>query len=129
MSFWRRVSPRGAVSDFVEQWRRPNPYRWRILAVAIAATFSMLVILIPKSQRVEPRPPDVTWITTFAPDRTDAEIVASNIENQQRQDVIRAEEARREERRREAWRQLGRASGIDVDKLERQYSERYGPGE
>lgn len=124
MGYWSRFSPQGAIADFIEQWRQPTPYRWQILGVSVAMTFTLMVLMIPESQRVEPRRPEVTYITTFAPDRTEAEIIQSNIENQKRQDVLEAERAAREERRREAFRTLGRASGIDVDELEEYYRER-----
>ena len=123
MSFWRQISPRRAVEDFSHEWRRPNPYRWRVLGVSVAATFTLMVILIPDSERIEPRAPKVTWISTFKPGRTDAEIVASNIENQKRKDKLAAERAERAERKRQAARALARASGFDPDELARQYGD------
>jgi len=123
MSFWRKVSPRGAVEDFVHEWRRPNPYRWRVLAVSVAATFALMVVMIPDSERIEPRPPEVTWISTFRPDRTDEEIVASNLENQKRKDQLKAEAAARAEQRKERARALARASGFDPDELEEQFGD------
>jgi len=127
MSFWRQISPRGAVEDLVHEWRRPNPYRWRVLGVSVAATFTLMVIVIPDTERMEPRPPDVTWISTFRPDRTDEEIVASNIENQKRKDKLKAEAEARAERKREAARALARASGFDPDELARQYGDKPAP--
>lgn len=124
MSYWRNISPRGAVGDFVHEWRRPNPYRWRVLGVSVAATFTLMVVMIPDSERAEPRAPKVTWISTFAPDRTDAEIIASNIENQKRKDKLAAEAAERAERKRDAARALARASGFDPDELERQFGDK-----
>lgn len=124
MSFWRQISPRGAIGDLIHEWRKPNPYRWRVLGVSVAATFTLMVVMIPDSVRIEPRPPEVTWITTFSSDRTDAEIVASNIENQKRKDKLAAEAAERAERAREAARALARASGFDPDELERQYGDK-----
>ena len=123
MSFWRQISPRGAFGDFVHEWRRPNPYRWRVLGVSVAATFALMVIMIPDSERIEPRAPDVTWITTFEPGRTDAEIVASNLENQKRKDKLAAERAERAERKRQAARALARASGFDPDELAEQFGD------
>ena len=123
MSFWRKISPRGAVDDFVHEWRRPNPYRWRVLGVSVAATFALMVVMIPDSERIEPRPPEVTWITTFEPGRTDEDIIASNIENQKRKDKLKAEAAARAEQRKKNARALGSAMGFDVDELERQYGE------
>ena len=118
MSFWRQISPRRAASDFANEWRQPNPYRWRVLGVSVAATFALMMLLLPESQRIEPQPPEVTWITTFAEGRTDDEIVASNIENQKRKDRLAAEAAARAERRKQAYKTLGRASGLDVDSME-----------
>ena len=124
MSYWRRISPRAAVQDLWQQWREPTPYRWQILGLSVAATFTMMVLLIPESERADPRRPEVTYITTFAPDRSDAEIVASNLENQKRKEVRQALAAEREARRRERARALARASGFDPDELERQFSDK-----
>lgn len=123
MSFWRQISPRGAVSDLVHQWKQPTPHRWQILGVSVAATFALITLFVPESQRVPPAEPEITWITTFAPNRTDQEIIQSNIENQKKQDYIRARKAEAEERRKDAFRAIGRATGLDVDALEKQYSD------
>jgi len=123
MGFWRQISPRGAVGDFLHEWQRPNPYRWRVLGVSVAATFTLMVIMIPDSERIEPRDPEVTWISTFEPGRTDAEIVASNLENQKRKDQRKAEAEAREQRKREAARALARASGFDPDELAREFGD------
>jgi hypothetical protein len=127
LSFWRKVSPRGAVTDLVNEWRQPTPYRWQILGVSVAATFAMMMLFLPEDQRAPPEKPTITWINTFDPNRTDAEIAESNVENQQRQDAIRAAEQARDERRREFYRAVGRASGLDVDKLEKEFSDEEPP--
>ena len=123
MSYWRRISPRGAIADFIQEWRQPRPYRWHILGLAVALTFTMMVLLIPESQPIPPARPDVTYITTWQEGRTDEEIAASNAANQERKDEAAALAAERQARRREAFRALGKASGFDVDQLERQYSD------
>jgi hypothetical protein len=123
MSMWKNVSPRGAVGDLVHEWRKPNPYRWQILLISILATFVIGYMFVPRSERVEPRSPEVTYITTFAPGRSQAEIRASNLALQQRQDARLAEEAARTERRKQFFRTLGRATGLDVDALEKQYAD------
>ena len=110
MSYWRRISPRGAIADFIAEWRQPRPYRWHVLGLAVALTFTMMVLLIPESQPIPPARPDVTYITTWQEGRTDEEIAASNAANQVA-------------RRREAFRALGQASGFDVDELERQFAD------
>jgi Skp family chaperone for outer membrane proteins len=119
MSFWSRISPRRGVEDFVSEWRRPQPYRWRALGLAVAATFALMMMLIPENQRAEPARPDVTYITSWRADRTDEEITASNIENQRRQDELAALQERRAELRKKLYRELGRATGLDVEQMER----------
>lgn len=123
MSYWRRISPRGAIADFIEEFRQPRPYRWQILGLAVAITFAGMVFLIPESVRVPPARPEVTFITTWEEGRTDAEIAASNAANQERKDEAARLAEERQARRREAFRALGKASGFDVDQLERQFAE------
>ena len=117
--YWQRFSPRGGLEDFLSYWRQPTPYRWQILGVSVALTFTLMVLFVPESERIEPRHPDVTYISTFSPGRTDAEIIASNLANQKRQDALRAERAALEERKKQMYRDLGRATGVDVDAMER----------
>lgn len=119
MGFWNDVSPTRAVKDLALVWKG-NPYRWRALAAAAFVSGSLLYLAIPDSQRIAPPRPQVTFITSFAPDRTDDEIMASNLANQERQNLIREEQERRAEFRKELYRQLGRATGVDVDAMERE---------
>lgn len=125
-SFWRNVTPGSAVRDFALLWRE-NPYRWRVLAISLVLTGTMLYGFLPENERVPPAKPEIVYISTFAPNRTEEEIVASNIENQKIKEREAAIEAERLEERKEFYRKLGRASGFDVDELERQYSDKPAP--
>ena len=118
MRYLHRFSPRGGFEDFLSYWRQPTPYRWQILGASVALTFTLMVLFVPESQRIEPRSPDVTYISTFEAGRTDEQIRASNLVNQRRQDELRARRAALEERKKEMYRQLGRATGVDVDAME-----------
>ena len=118
MSYWRRLNPRGGLDDFLDYWRQPTPYRWQILGVSVALTFTLMVLFVPENQRAEPRRPEVTYISTFEAGRTDEQIRASNLVNQRRQDELRARRAALEERKKEMYRQLGRATGVVVDAME-----------
>lgn len=122
-SYWRNVSPKGAIEDFVTVWRE-NPYRWRVLAVSIALSGTMLYGFLPETEHAPPERPTVTYISTFDPNRTDAEIVASNLENQKVKERMEAEAAARAERRKERARALARATFLDPDELERQYGDK-----
>lgn len=118
--FFRRVSPRRAVSDFRDQWKQPTPHRWQLLGVAMAATFCVFMLFVPDSVRVQPAPPEVIYISTFDETRTEAEIIASNCANQQLKDELQARLDESAERRREMYKALGRATFIDVDEMERE---------
>jgi hypothetical protein len=118
--FFKRVSPVRAMRDLLGVWHSDNPHRWPALGVAMAATFSLFMLFIPADQRIEDRPPEVTWITTFAEDRTPAQIIASNCRNHELKQELEARLADREEFRRDMYRALGRATFIDVDAIERE---------
>ena len=113
-----RFNPVGGIQDFWSEFTRPNPYRWPILLASMLCTFGLLFWVTKERVIGPPARPEVTFISTFAEGRTDEEIVASNVANQQLQDQIREEQAVREEEVRDMYRTLGRASGLDVDAME-----------
>lgn len=120
MSFFKRFNPVPGVKDFWHEFRRPNPHRWPVLAASMAITGTIFYAFASERTYIPPASPEVTYITSYSPDRTDEEIVASNIANQQRQDALAARQREREELRRSMYRELGRATGIDVDTIEAQ---------
>ena len=115
-----RLNPAEGVGDFWEYIRRPQPYRWPILGLSMLMTGSLLFWVLQERYYLPPERPKVSFITTFAPGRTDEEIIASNIANQARKEALAAEQAEREELRREIYRSFGRAAGMDVEKIERE---------
>lgn len=121
--FIRDISPRRAFRDFLDVWRGQNRHRWKVLGVAMALTGSMLAMFLPEGGRVLPRPPEITWVTTFAESRTSADIIASNCANQALTDALEARLAEREELRKELYATLGRATFVDVDEMEAQLRE------
>lgn len=114
-----RFNPAGGIADFWNEIRRPTPYRWPVLGASLLCTFTLLFWVTKERVLVPPEPPKVSFISTFAPGRTDAEIVASNRANQARKERLAAEQAKRDEEVKDMYRALGRATGIDVDAMER----------
>ncbi len=113
-----RFNPVPGIADFWNEFKKPQPYRWVIL---LASSIPVIIIIFwaaGQGVTAPPERPEVTWITSFAPDRSDEEIMASNIANQERKDAIAAELERRAEEKRQMYRELGRATGIDVDAME-----------
>ncbi|MFN3511001.1 hypothetical protein [Tsuneonella troitsensis] len=171
----QRLNPGPGIVDFWTEFKRPNPYRWPILAASMVLTGSLLFLLTDRAVslnwlvgavlaviggvaiaamiaervrirfgilllaavvpaaifwqfgkerwRIPPAPPKVEYISTFEEGRTDAEIAESNRANQEMQDQLLAEQRRREEEAKDAYRALGRASGIDVEAMERRIAE------
>ena len=120
MSFISRFDPRSGLADFWTEFRRPQPYRLPILLASVLITGTMIFTFTRERVVVPPAPPEVTYITTFAPDRTIEEIREANEANQARQDALAEAAAKREERKRELYRALGEASGMDVDAIEQE---------
>ena len=172
MRIVQRLNPAPGIADFWAEFKRPNPYRWPVLAGSAVLTGSLMFMLTDHAVsmnwlvgavlalvggvvlaallaervkirigvlavaalmtcglvyqftrervRIPPRPPEVTYISTFEPGRSDADIAASNLANQKEQDRLRAEQKAREEKAKDAYRALGRATGIDVDAMERE---------
>lgn len=120
MKFLKWLNPVPGVKDFASEFSRPNPYRWRIAGVSAAATFAVFSVMWQEEMIGPPEKPEIIWITTFAPDRSDEEIKAANIANQKLKDQWAAEQAERDRKVKEIYRSLGKASGMDVEKIERE---------
>ena len=120
MRLMSKMNPVGGIADFWHEIRRPNPYRWPILGASLLVTGTLLSWFVMQEYFRPPDPPRVTYITTFAEGRTDAEILRTNIENQRRKDELAAEAEAIEQRKRDLYKALGRATGLDVDAMEQQ---------
>ncbi len=114
-----RFNPAPGLADFWNEIRRPQPYRWPILGLSALPVTLILYWAMGTTVYKEPERPRITYITTFDPTRSDAEIIASNVANQELKDLRAAEEARIAERKREMYKALGAAAGMDVDAIER----------
>ena len=120
MRFTSRFDPRAGAADLWEYLREPRPYRWPILAVSIAIPLAGGAMLTQESHFRPPDAPKVNFISTFAEGRSDEEIRQSNLVNQQRKEAREAEREELRARKVEAYKALGRATGLDVDEMERQ---------
>lgn len=114
-----RFNPVPGFADLWNEIRRPNPYRWPILALSVLPVALILYWATAQVEYKAPERPTIDYITTFEPDRSDAEIAASNRANQEVKDLRAAEEERIAREKREMYKALGAATGIDVDEMER----------
>lgn len=114
-----RFNPIGGFADFWNEIRRPQPYRWPILFVSTLPVAGMLWWGANSTVYGEPERPTIDYITTLDPARSEAEIMAENRANQELKDLRAAEEARIAKEKRELYKALGRATGMDVEEIER----------
>lgn len=119
----RHFNPGPGLADFWHEFRKPTPYRWPILALSFLLTFALLYVVMSEKYYLPPERPEVTYISSFAPGRSDDEIIASNLENQKRKEQRQAELDALAERKKEMYRALARASGMDVEAMERKIAE------
>jgi len=118
-----RFNPAPGIVDFWNEFRKPNPYRWPILFMSAAPFALILYWLVGEKHYASPERPRITYITTFDPDRSDAEIMASNIDNQEVKELREASEAELAQRKRDLYKALGAVAGMDVDEIERRADE------
>jgi hypothetical protein len=119
-SYWRKVNPVGAIADFREVYKQAGTNRWRFAAAAAAMTFAVFMVMWQEEVRGPPPPPTVTIIKSWRADRSLEEIRRTNLENQREKERLAAEQAKRDEDVRNIYKALGRASGMDVDAIEKQ---------
>jgi hypothetical protein len=116
--YWQHVKPIGMMADFREVWKQAGSNRWRIAALAAACTFGVFYMMSKQGGQAPHPPPEVTYITSFRPDRSDAEIRESNLHNQQLKEQFAAEQGARDEKVKDIYRTLGKMSGMDTEKIE-----------
>lgn len=115
-----RFNPATGIADFWNEIRRPQPYRWPILGLSILPVAGMLYWGVTGTTVYgEPERPEITYISTLDAARSDAEILAENRANQEVKDLRAAEEARIAKAKRDMYKALGAAAGMDVEAIER----------
>jgi hypothetical protein len=113
MSIFRGVDVMGSGSDLVRYLRQQREHRW-LLAILACAPPAFIIALFNMDllDTSKPGEPEVTYIQSWPADRSLKDIIESNVAAQKVKDE-------QEARAREAYKALGRAAGMDVDKIER----------
>jgi hypothetical protein len=118
-----RFNPAPGALDFWNEFRKPNPYRVPLL-IAAAVPFALIFYALgSETYYVAPERPTIDYITTLDPDRSDAEIIDSNIANQEVKDLREERDAGLAQRKRDLYKALGAAAGMDVEEIERRADE------
>jgi spermidine/putrescine-binding protein len=117
---WREATPIGAIADLRAVYSQAGANRWWLLGLAALTSFTVFSPIVWQSWKGQRAKPEVTYITSWPEHRTDAETQAFIKENQRRKDIREAQLAKMREAEREMYKSLGRASGMDVDAMDKQ---------
>lgn len=118
--FFRNVSPVRAIKDLWQVLGAPTEYRWRGLALAVLATGGIFSVMWQQGGRGLPRPPEVIYFESWRADRSDAEIMAGNVEATKRAKAEAAAEEARADNVRAMYKAVGAATGLDTEAMDRQ---------
>lgn len=114
MSFFKDVNFGAAGGDLISYLRAPVQYKPLImLASCVPPALIVGAFYLDIRDKATPGPPEIIYFESWPLTRTIEESRAANIENQKKIDAQRAAE-------KEAYMALGRATGIDVDKINRE---------
>jgi hypothetical protein len=117
MSFKNDVSPIGAVRDIFAYFREDRPLKpFLVIASCIPPVLLFFMISQDATEKSVPPPPTVTYFESWPIDRSIEETKASIAERQKLKDALM-------EKQRQSYKALGRAVGMDVEKIEREANE------
>lgn len=110
----RDISPTEAAGDLVSYLREERPYRIPMFLLACLPPAIMIsMVYYDALDKAKPPPPEVmyfeSWPLTRSIEESKAAITKSGIEKTKQLEAAR-----------QAYKELGRASGMDVDAIERE---------
>jgi hypothetical protein len=112
MSFIQQASLKGGAADLVGFLRQRGSVRPLVLLTACLPTAAIIgMFYLDSMNKAKPPPPSVTYFESWPADRSVDESLSANREYQKRKDAMR-------QREREAYKALGQAVGMDVEKLD-----------
>ncbi|WP_298194227.1 hypothetical protein [Novosphingobium sp.] len=118
--FFRNVSPVRAAKDLWQILGAPSEFRLRSLALAVLVTLGIFSVMWQQGGRGLPRPPEVIYFESWRADRSDAEIMAGNIEATKKARAEAAAEQARADDVRKMYKAVGAATGLDTEAMDRQ---------
>lgn len=109
------VSPSSAIGDLIAVWRGQTVKQrfWLLLAACMPAALIIGGIIQDVAKKSVPPPPEIIYVESWRLDRSMEEILADQKERQRLREIRQAEV-------RERYKALGRATGMDVEAIERE---------
>ena len=114
MSFLKDVSPSGAVYDLAAYLRQKREHNWLFILAACAPP-AIMIYMFQNDINIKsvPPPPTVTYFESWPADRSREESLQAIKERQAKKDAFL-------EKKRQGYKALGRAMGMDVEQVERE---------
>jgi hypothetical protein len=114
MSFKNDISPAGALRDIFDYFRADRPLKpFLVVASCLPPVLLFYMLSLDAFEKSIPPPPTVTYIESWPLDRSIEETKAAIAERQKLKDALM-------EKQRQSYKALGRAVGMDVEKIERE---------
>ena len=112
MAFLQNISPTRAGNDIVAYLREDRPHKYSLMLLAcIPAIIMVAIFYFDAKAKATPPPPTVTYFESWPATRTKEESLAAITRRQVEKDVFL-------EKQRQGYKKLGRALGMDVEKIE-----------
>jgi hypothetical protein len=114
MTIFRDASPRKAGSELIAVLTEKRSDRWVVLLAACLPPAAIFFLVNNDVNRHSQKPEkEVIYFESWPSTRSREDSLAANIERQKSKDIMMA-------RQREAYKALGRAAGLDVERMERE---------
>jgi hypothetical protein len=114
MSFFKTISPSRGAGDLIAYLREDRPYKLPLFLAACVPPLMMVMLFYwDAMDKAKPPPPEVMYFESWPLSRSIEESKAAIAKTG-------AEKTKQLEASRQAYKALGRATGMDVDAIERQ---------
>jgi hypothetical protein len=112
MAFLQDISPTRAGIDIIAYLREDRPHKYSLLLLAcIPAIIMVAIFYFDAKAKATPPPPGVTYFESWPATRTREESLADITKRQIVEDAFL-------EKQRQGYKKLGRALGMDVERIE-----------
>ncbi len=114
MAFFQDISPTKAGSDLIAFLREDRPHKYSLLVAAfIPALLMVAMFYYDAKAKAKPPPPTVTYFESWPLSRSREESIAAIMKRKAQKDAFLEEQ-------RQGYKRMGRALGMDVDKIEQE---------
>jgi hypothetical protein len=114
MAFFQDISPTKAGGDLIAYLREDRPHKYSLMVAAFIPALLMVALFYYDAKaKAKPPPPTVTYFESWPLSRTREESLAAIMKRKAERDAFLEEQ-------RQGYKRMGRALGMDVEKIEQE---------